>query len=412
LIESDSTEPVATEPSAQDAAGFANSAVECGPNFPWRRAIVVVLVIGASIASPGIGSFTVLFAVAVMALGLLRGAGRLFTAVCVAGSAVVAGAVAANADLDERWIAAAVVSAVLAALLAIEHRRSAQPDPGEIEPLRRVREPREQTLAEQMAASSAASSATTVVDASAWPEPRVDRGVSYVTYAWLVATMVLVAVIGITVGEHRMSSSLQSAVRSSFTSYDSACADGGKLENDTTTCKQILDARDYALDAARDHAPTVLTLFASLALTSCAWLAHLIVVARARVLAAQRWRIDTRPSYRLRELEFHWSWAYVGVLGVLGLILARPLSGATQEWTFAAAAGVTSVAGQVIAMQGTAVAAWVFSRRPMPWWYRIVLIITVLFAWPFVIGVLLLAGAIDMWISPRRRATAPAATPA
>lgn len=421
--------PAAPQQHAAGTAGLVNSAaregdavqpLRRGPVFPWIRALLVVAIIAASVASPLLGSFSVLFGVALIALGMTRGAGTAFVIASAVGSAIASMLlVMANAsDTPDLGVVLglAALCSVLAVVLGVEHARAADPDPGasaKTEAKReRVRDG--QTLAEQMQADrleAAAVAAPAESTEASWPEPRADRGVSYVSYAWLVASIIIVVAVGFGIGESRLRNSLSSTVDTGFAGYDESCAEGGVLENDDRTCDQIETTREFFEEAARDHAPTMFALFMSFAAITGAWLAHVIVVTRNRALMQQRWVVPTRPAYRLRQLEFHWSWAYVAILGVAALIATHALSGDAHEWTLAAGTGITSVAGQVIMMHGTGMAAWLLTRRRIPGWYRVVLIVTTLFIWPFVIGGLLVLGALDMQFGFRRKAaSAPTAT--
>ena len=377
------TEPVAEEQSASSAA----SATSAPKRAPIWRILIVVVLVGLGVASPGLGILTLPFATALLALGLLYGAARAFIVASAIGSVALAVALVATGldgtTKELAWAGMAAVAALAFIALGVEQRRSMRPDPG----------------SESLAAATR----------DEWPEPRMDRGLSHALLTWTVAALVLVGLVGVVAGPDDLRSGSKAAVRDAYASYVIECREGGMFAKQDDLCANMQDQRSQVLDLADDHAPSLLAFLAAIFVIGGAGTSHLLVTARARAVAKQGQGVDVRPGYRLRDLELHWSYAYVGVAGIALWMGADAASGQVAEWLLAGSVGLVSIAGFVLLAQGAGLLAWIFTRRKMPLWYKLLLVVMALLVLPGAVAMVALFGIIDMGIHPRRRAAAKAA---
>lgn len=379
------TEPVAGEHPAPSAAGSSASGhAQPRRRFPIGRIIAVALLAGLGVASPGLGVLTLPFATALLALGLLYGAGRTLVVGAALVTAVVAVGSLTAVTTDPAWLVIAAVAAFLSIALGVGQYQAARRDPG----------------AESLAAATGAT----------WPEPRVDRGFSHALLTWVAAAAALVALVGIAFGANELRDGASSAVREAYSSYVSECADGMLAQQDEL-CANMEEQRSQALDIARDEAPALLAFLAAIFAVGAAGTSHLLVVARARAVAKQGREIETRPAWKLRDLELHWSFAYFGVAAVMAWFAADAASGALADWLLATAVGLGTVTALVLFAQGAGLLAWVFTRRRMPLWYRLLLVVVALLVLPAAMALVTGCGLLDMGLHPRRRAAAKAAAP-
>ncbi len=359
-------EPV---PASVEAGAGSTSSEELIPPFrDVLRAVSCALLVAASVASPGTAPLLAPFVPAIVAIRLLRQRVGRRDFLIMATVATVIGALGA-AVVTHAWAAAAAAALLLVPALGIVHARAARHDPID---------------------------APKIVD---WPEPRLTTGLTPTIIAWLVATLVVVTcavpVLGAGTGED--------LVRSAYSFYTDGCKDGGAFARNEAFCDETLAQRDRAVEIARDHAPELLAAFVAIMAFGGAGTAHLVVLARAR-----RYSDRVRRSWRLRELELHWSAAYALAIGLVAWMLAG--DGGSNLAVAVRSAGVLfgTLGALMVVSQGVGLVAWLFTRGGSPTWYRVVLCVFALFVLPVTLTLVFLVGVLDLALHPRRRALARA----
>lgn len=333
-----------------------------------RLAIAAVLAVAAAGSA---SSFLVVgpFVPALVALGLLRGH-RWRGAAVAAGAAAACTAAVLLAGGRPTWIVTVAAAVPLwLFLLGREHARAARPDPD-------------------------------LVD-EAWPEPRLDTGFARVLWMWLLVAVTVVAIpVATSVGSDGARDGSRAAVRASYADYERACAGGGALADSDAICEAVHEQRQQLLDITDHHAPSLLAALAAFLVATSAGIAHTVVLGRGRALAAA-----TRRPRPLRELEFHWSVAYVLAIGLVLVMSADAVgaSAAASEWIRAGGVGLATVGGLLVFLQGVGLTAWLLRRRPLPRWYRVILVIALLTILPAFTLCVFAFGVLDLAIHPRRR---------
>lgn len=359
-------EPVPEQQSAVREAGSSSSARPPGV----LRVLAVALLGGLGVAAPSLGVLTIPFAVALIALGRAYGASRSFVAGCIVAMVVVV----ATQVHEARWLALGIACCLLTGWLGTEHWRASMPG----------------------AAPSD----------DAWPEPRLDDGLSRVIAAWLAAAALVMVLVGALSSGAELRSGARAVVREAYASYDRECRSDGVFASREQLCEDMRSQRDTLLGIADRHAPTMLGALAAIIVVGGGGTAQLVTLARRRV-AAPGDRGVGRRRYRLRDLELHWSLAYLGIAGVGCVLAATSTSGAVAAW-LGAAAGLTAGAALLLVLaQGAALVAWSWTRRPTPMIVRIILIVIACLVLPATVATLTLLGLVDMWLRPRRRAVQP-----
>ena len=363
-----------TEPTpAPDAApGVGSMSSGIPPVTPGRdvlRALVVALLVGGSVASPASALLLAPFAPVLVAIRLLRTRrdARRFVVMATVGSLLLALAAASE---HGAWAFAVGASLLLVPLLAFVHDRAARHDPIE----------------------------TAITQE--WPEPRIDTGLTPTIAAWLVATLAAGALALPAVDDPVEQAQL--VVRDATSIYDDWCADDGIYADQDERCAELLGQRDDIVTAIDDHSAELAGGFAALFAFSAAATAHLVVLLRARRVSDR-----VRRSWRLRELELHWSFAYVLAAGLVAFMLAGEGSGTATVALRSVGVGLATLGGLAVLAQGVGLVAWVFARGRSPVWYRVVLTIFALFVLPVTFTVIFFLGVLDLAIHPRRRALRP-----
>lgn len=378
----DIDEPVAAAPGAAEAGSPSSPDVPSAAADLGRALVCVVLVAGC-VGSPGLAPLVAPFVPVLVALRLLRTrehAGR-FLATATIGS--LAAAASASASLG---VGAAVVSALAATLivplLGLAHVRAARPDPP-------------------------GTTATKTPD-GAWPEPRIDTGQSFAIIAWVVAVLALLAAMApLANSSGRLFDASRDLVDEAYAPYERSCADGGSLASQEDLCRRLLTQRSDVLAVVDDHGTELAAGLAALFAWGGALTAHLAVLARHR----RQPGAHARPAWRLRELEVHWSAAYVLMLGLVALMARELATGVLDQVLLATGVGASTLGALLVLTQGVGLAAWIFTRRPTPRWYRVLLVLIALVASSVTIACLALLGMIDLAARPRRRVGASASVP-
>lgn len=330
------------------------------------RAASCALLVAASVASPGSALLLAPFVPAIVAIRLLRQrAGRRNFLIVSTFASLVAGVGAAAAS--EGYVAGAAAALLLVPALGIVHARAARHDPID----------------------------SPVIEE--WPEPRLRTGLTPTIGAWLLAVLVVVALAAPLVDSLTDTSS--QLVRDAYAPYQRGCRDGGAFANRTDFCEETLQQRDQAIDLVDDHAPELLAAFIALFAFASAATAHLVVLARGRRVSDR-----VRRSWRLRELEFHWSAAYLLAAGLVAFMLAGSGDSNVPSTVRSIGVGLATLGAVAVVAQGVGLVAWMFTRGGSPTWYRVALIVFALFVLPVTLTLLFFVGVLDMALHPRRRA--------
>lgn len=330
------------------------------------RVAVVAVLVGACVAAPDSSPIIAPFVSVLVALRLLRAREGQRRFLVIAGTASLAIAAVVGLDLGARYLPAVVAFALLVVALGVVHARAARLDPVD----HVLQQP--------------------------WPEPRLDTGFGVTVVAWTVLVVVLTA---LTLPAIESLTAFElGVVDDAYAGYVNACGDGGALESRRDFCASILEQRDSARELVRSHAPELLAGALALLAFGAAATAHLVVLVRAR-----RSIVRIRPGWRVRDLEVHWSAAFLVAAGAIAWTATRGAGGAGFDVVRAAAVGVGTLGGLLVVTQGFGLAAWLLTRGSAPRWYRGFLFVVALFVIPITLLALFVLGVLDMALHPRRR---------
>lgn len=356
-------EPV---PALEAGAGSSSSENPITPGRDALRVLSCALLVAASVASPGSALLLAPFVPAIVALRLVRQRAGSRAFVVASTIASVLAAVAA-AMQHEAYLLAGVAAILLVPALGMVHAVASRHDPIE--------------SAEQ----------------PAWPEPRLGSGLTPTIGAWIVAILVLVGLAAPRVDSPTAAG--KDLVRDAYSFYTRECGDGGIFESRKAYCEEALAQRDMAIELVTDHLSELLGGLVAIIVFGAATTAHMVVLARGR-----RSSDRVRRSWRLRELELHWSMAYVLALGLVLMMVAGDTGGLAAAITRGFGVGCAVLAALAITTQGIGLVAWMFSRGGAPTWYRVALAAFALFVLPVTLTLLFFLGVLDMAIHSRRRA--------
>lgn len=363
----DIPEPVLAADQAAGAGSVVPRVAPPSQSADVLRALTCAVLISAAVGSPGAALVVAPFVPTLVAIRVLRqraGSRRFLVLASVLG---VIGAAAASEGVG---LAPALATALaLVPVLGFVHAGAAYRDP------------------------------VVAPEQPAWPEPRIGTGFLPTVVAWLlVSWLVVAAALPAQPGTPRETG--RDIVRSAYSTEQ--CRAGGAFEDQERICEQLRDQRRTALDLVDDHGAALLAALVSLFAFGAAATAHPIVLSRAR-RSANGSRI--RPSWRLRELEVHWSAAYVLAAGLL-MTMAAPDDGMAGAAVEAAGIGASALGGLLVILQGVGLGAWLLLRTPR--WYRWFVAVASLFVLPAVFVVTFLFGVVDLAFHPRRRFGDPA----
>ncbi len=360
-------EPTPT-PDAAPGVGSMSSSEPIPPSRDVLRAACCALLVAACVAAPGSALLVAPFVPVIVALRLLRQrAGRRNFLIMSTVASLVAAIGAATAT--DAYLAGAAAALLLVPALGIVHGRAARHDP--------IDSP---VLVE-------------------WPEPRLRTGLTPTIGAWVVAVLLVVALAAPLVDS--LSGTSTDLVRDAYVPYERGCEQGGAFASRKDFCQETLDQRQQALDLVDDHAPELLAALVAIFAFGSAATAHLVVLTRGR-RSSER----VRRSWRLRELEFHWSAAYVLAAGLVAFMLAGSGDSTVAITVRSIGVGLATLGALAVLSQGIGLVAWMFSRGGAPTWYRVALLVFALFVLPVTLTLLFFVGVLDMALHPRRRALA------
>ncbi|MCW2924496.1 MAG: hypothetical protein JWM98_1900 [Thermoleophilia bacterium] len=369
------TTPVTDEPAAAAPMGAAagSSHVAPSPMADALRALVCALLVAVSAGSPASAILVAPFVPALVAIRLVRARrGRTrFLVAATLGSIAAAALVAPElpGSVPAAMAFAVAMAVLLVPALGIVHERAARPDPVVAVPL-------------------------------PWPEPTLRSGLAPTVLAWSVAVVVVLGLAAAVVD-----SSVRGIVRTEYSEALRECRSGGALESMGAQCDQLRDQRDTMLDLLDGRVPIFLGVFAATVAVGAAVTTHPVVLARARRRSSR-----VRPPFRLRELEVHWSAAYLVAAGIVAW-LATDGDPEALEWVRAVGIGLGTLGALLLSTQGVGLLAWLLTRRRVPGWYRVFLVFAAFVAMPFVPPLLFGLGVLDQALHPRRRALASATLP-
>jgi len=341
------------------------------------RAVACAALVAGCVAAPDSAPLLAPFVPALVAIRLLRTrehASRFLVGATLSSLAAVV-SVAADAGVTTLPVAVGAAG-LLVVFLGLVHARAARHDPVD------------------------------TAAAAAWPEPRIDTGLSLTVGAWS-AAMVLVVLLLVPrvdslVGTER------SVVVDAYSGYVRNCEDGGALESRTEFCDGILEQRQSALDLVDERAPELLAVVMALFAFGAAATAHLVVLMRAR-----RTSTRIRRAWRIVDLEVHWSAAYLVALGIVAWLATQDATGG-NTWLVgvrAVGVGIGTLGALLLLTQGLGLAAWVFARGRSSRWYRGAVVVLALLVVPVTLLVLFALGVLDMALHPRRKALESGSVP-
>jgi hypothetical protein len=360
------------EPAPAAAAPDAGSSRPGGhqpkPSVPrdLGRVVACAALVAICVQSPASALAVAPFVPALVAIRLLRRS----AAARVASVIVVASIVAAvlSAPRQEFVLPAAAGAVLLAWALAQLHLRAALHDP-------------------------------VVVDRPpAWPEPRITSGFTPTVAGWCVAVAVVATLAWASGAATSAGAVGTSVVESAHAPYADGCAPGGALADREDFCERMEELRDRLMDFVDRRAVELFAGVAAIFAFGAAATAHLIVLARGRLVSDR-----VRPSWRLEQLELHWSFAYVLAAGLVGWMLAVELDGTVAGAARAASVALIALGGCAIVAQGLGLITWTTARGRRPMLVRGLTFVAFLLAWPVVAGMLFVFGVVDMAVHPRRR---------
>jgi hypothetical protein len=365
------TEPV---PAATPAAGAGSTSSHPAPTrtADALRAITCAVLVAGCVSAPDSAPLLAPFIPALVAIRLLRRS-RPYEFLVLASMLAIGSALVASPPWP--WTIASIVTAVLLVpVLGLAHARAARRDP------------------------------ISAPEQPDWPEPRIDTGFSFAIAAWMVALGLLAALVIPTLDSPRATG--HRIVRDGYSGYLDECHSGKALGNASEFCDSLRQQRDDAYDLVDRHGAELLGVLLAIFAFGAAGTAHPITTARARRTGA-----PVRPRWRLRELEVHWSAAYLLAAGLIAYMLAAYLGGDVRAAVRGVAVGAGSLGALLVFAQGTGFAAWLLTRGRTPGWYRVFLLVSALLALPITMTVLFGLGVLDMAWHPRRRARASGSLP-
>ncbi len=366
---STSIEEPAPAPDQAPGVGSMSSAEPVPPGRDLARALSCALLVAASVASPGSALLFAPFVPAIVAIRLLRQVTGRRQFLLTATIASLLAAIAAAAD-HGAFLVGAVAAVLLVPALGIVHARAARHDP--------IDSP----------------------DVVEWPEPRLRTGLTPTIGAWVVALLLVVGLAGfVTPRFDSLPDTGTDLVRDAYSPYERGCRDGGALVDRGDFCTETLEQRDQVLELVGDHAPELLAALLAITAFGAAGTAHLVVLARARRVSDR-----VRRSWRLRELELHWSAAYVLAAGLVLFMLAGDGGSTPIVLARSVGVGLALLGALAVVSQGIGLVAWMFTRGGSPTWYRVLLLVFALFVLPVTLTLLFFVGVLDMALHPRRRA--------
>jgi hypothetical protein len=370
----DTTEMTEPVPAAMPAAEAGSNSSHAAPTrtADALRAITCAVLVAGCVSAPDSAPILAPFIPALVAIRVLRrGSAAAFLGLATMlaiGSALVT-------SQPWPWTIASVATAVLLVPgLGLAHARAARRDP------------------------------ISSVDQPEWPEPRLDTGFSLAIVAWMVALALLTALIVPTLDSPRATG--HRVVRDGYAGYLDECHSGKALDNAKDLCDSLRQQRDDAYDLVDDHGAELLGLLLAIFAFGAAGTAHPVTMARARRTGA-----SIRPRWRLRELEVHWSAAYLLAAGLVAYMLSTHVDGAVGAAARGTAAGAASLGALLVLAQGVGFVSWLLTRGRTPGWYRVFLLVSALLALPITFTVLFGLGVLDMAWHPRRRARASGSLP-
>lgn len=339
------------------------------PVGEFVRAVSAALLVAACVTSPGSALLLAPFAPAIVAIGLVRRSSPRRLLVTATSASIVFAVLASRSD---EMVPAAAVSAVLLALvLALVHARASRRDP---------------------------------IDAahqSDWSEPRIGSGLTPTIVAWLLA-VALVALLALPAAPP-VEQLGADAIAEAYAPYADACKPGGSLADRGSFCDE-LEAQQASVTRAVDrYATELLGVLLAVFAFGAASTAHLIVLARGRRVSDR-----VRPRWPVTQLELHWSFVYLLVMGLGVWLIAGSGDSTAVVIARSIAAAAATIGSLAIVAQGFGLAAWILAARPRPFWFKAVLVLAFLLATPFMLVMLFVAGMLDLAFHPRRRALAPA----
>lgn len=376
-----STEPVVDVPAGSPSPGSTTS----GSGADLGRVLACALLIAGAVASPALALLLAPFVPVLVGLRLLRGGEgtRRFLGVAGAACAIVAAgvALAPGASLP---LSAALALALGMIAVGVVHARAAHPDP----------------VPDGAAAASSRlrSDAEVAAEAAAWPEPRATSGFTPTAWAWfvLVALVTSLAVLVTGVGDLRTSAIRE--IGQSYAPYLDTCTRQTGSHR-SALCDLLEEQRADALRLVRRWPLELLAGFVALAAVGSAATAHLLLVHRAR-----RTGLSARRSWRLRELEVHWSSAYALAAGIGCWMLAASVAAGDARTALRVVAVALASAGAVLVLaHGIGAVTAMFTRRHLPRWYRIAVGIGAILFLHYAVGFAFVAGVVDLGLHLRRR---------
>ncbi len=346
--------------------GSMSSADEVPPGRDLLRALSCALLVALCVASPGSALVFAPFVPAIFAIRLYRprAGSRRFVWMATAGSLLAA---IGAAEATGGYVPAVVAALLLVPALGLVHARAARHDPIETP-----------VLVE-------------------WPEPRLRTGLTPTIGAWLAVTVVVLGLAAPLV--ESPTTAATDRILESTTFYDDACSPDGALADEEEYCAELLAQRDSVVDAVEDRGPELLAALVAVFAFGAAATAHLIVLVSARTYSDR-----VRRRWRLRELEFHWSAAYVLAAGLVAFLLAGDGDGVATVTVRSVGVGLAVLGALAMASQGIGLVAWMFTRGSSPTWYRFVLVVFAMLVLPVTLTLLFFFGVLDMALHPRRRA--------
>jgi hypothetical protein len=233
---------------------------------------------------------------------------------------------------------------------------------------------------------------------AAWPEPRITSGFTPTVAGWCIAVAIVATLAWVSGAATSVVDVGTGAVATAHAPYADGCAQGGALADREDFCERMEELRDQLTDFVERRAAELFAAIAAIFAFGAAATAHLVVLARGRLVSDR-----VRPSWRLEQLELHWSFAYVLATGLVGWMLAVELDGAAAVAARAASVVLIALGGSAIVAQGLGLITWTTARGRRPMLVRGLTFLAFLLAWPVVAGMLFVFGVVDMAVHPRRR---------
>lgn len=364
---------------AADPAGAGSSSSDPNddpprdPQSPTRaqdlgRALLCAVLVASCVATPELSLLLAPFVPVLVALRLLRRGGELRAFLVSASSAAVVAAVLAARE-DAAVAPGIAMALLLVPALGVVHARAARRDP------------------------------VVPGDQPAWPEPRVDAGFMPAMVAWLLGTILVVLLAAPAIDDPGGVAS--DRVRDQYRTYLDECTGDGAFAEQEELCDRLVEQRDAILRVVDEQGLELVGALVAAFAFGAAATAHLFVL-----WAARRGDVPVRPRRRLRELEVHWSAAYLVALGLAAWLVADLAGDPWAAWLRAAALVVGGVGAQLVMAQGLGLATWSLTRGRRPAWYWLMLGLVVLLTLTVIPVALFALGVLDLALHPRRRVAA------